>query len=288
MAARPPVAQTGGYAGGVADLPSRGPAVRALGLALPPAPMPIRAGARPLKRWLYVGVYTAELMLCMGEARVGPIPQRWWAVAMPDGTLRERTTISRAGVEIDRTGVRVRSRGIEVELTLGEREPVEVVSPAGGSYIWTRKQAAVPCVGTVSIDGRAFRIDGDCALVDESAGYHDRHTRWRWSAGVGRSEDGRRVGWNLVDGIHDAPQRSERTVWVDGEPREVGQVGFAPDLSAVAGLRFTEWSAREDNTNLLWLRSVYRQPFGAFAGELPGGLALAEGYGVMESHDVRW
>lgn len=104
----------------------------------------------------------------------------------------------------------------------------------------------------------------------------------------GLAEDGARVGWNLVAGIHDAPDASERTVWVDGDPHEVGPVAFAPDLSAVAGLRFGEWSAREDHTNLLLLRSHYRQPFGSFAGGLPGGLRLAEGYGVMEAHDVRW
>ncbi len=36
------------------------------------------------------------------------------------------------------------------------------------------------------------------------------------------------------------------------------------------------------------MRSDYRQPFGTFRGMLPGGVALAEGYGVMETHDVRW
>jgi hypothetical protein len=36
------------------------------------------------------------------------------------------------------------------------------------------------------------------------------------------------------------------------------------------------------------MRSDYRQPFGTFAGTLPGGIELAEGYGVMEEHDVRW
>src|SRR3712207_7172060 len=50
------------------------------------------------------------------------------------------------------------------------------------------------------------------------SGYHARHTSWRWSAGIGRAKDGRRVAWNLVDGVHDAPEASERTVWLDGEP----------------------------------------------------------------------
>jgi hypothetical protein len=36
------------------------------------------------------------------------------------------------------------------------------------------------------------------------------------------------------------------------------------------------------------MRSDYRQPFGSFSGELPGGLELESGYGVMEWHDVRW
>ena len=55
----------------------------------------------------------------------------------------------------------------------------------------------------------------------------------------------------------------------------------------MGGLRFTEWSAREDHTNLLLFRSDYRQPFGTFEGEV-GGVRLREGYGVMEQHDVRW
>ena len=36
------------------------------------------------------------------------------------------------------------------------------------------------------------------------------------------------------------------------------------------------------------MRSRYRQPFGTFSGVLPNGVRLAEGYGVMEDHDVRW
>ena len=65
---------------------------------------------------------------------------------------------------------------------------------------------------------------------------------------------------------------------------------FAADLSRVDGLVFHEWpdSARIDDTNLLVFSSRYRQPFGSFSGTLPNGLELAEGWGVMESHDVTW
>jgi len=254
----------------MASLPIRGDAVREVNLPLPPGRMPAWRRLRPLKRWRYVAVYSPELMLCVGDARIAGVPQRWWAVALPDGRLFEG------------------SRDAPIELRLDEGPGVEVVSPHGGSYIWTRKQAGIGVSGSVRLPHANYSIEGEFGFVDESAGYHARHTVWRWSAGIGRSRDGRAVAWNLVDGVHDAPRASERTVWVDGEPHEVGPVEFAEDLSAVGGLSFTEWSAREDHTNRLVMRSDYRQPFGSFAGELPGGLELESGYGVMEWHDVRW
>ena len=254
----------------MATLPIRGDAVRELDLPLPPGRMPTWRRGRPLKRWRYVAVYSPELMLCVGDARIAGVAQRWWAVALPDGQLFEG------------------ARDAPIELSVDEGPGVEVVSAHGRSYIWTRKQAGIGVAATVRVGARELRVDGPFGFVDESAGYHARHTLWRWSAGIGVARDGRRVAWNLVDGVHDAPQASERTVWVDGEPHEVGPLEFAADLSAVGGLRFTEWSAREDHTNRLVMRSDYRQPFGAFSGELPGGLELESGYGVMEWHDVRW
>jgi Protein of unknown function (DUF2804) len=265
-------------------LPARGPHVRELGLELPPTRA--RDGTRPLKRWRYVGVYTPELMLCVGDARVGPIPQRWWAVALPDGRLHERTTVGGGGVQLHGSRVVVERPDVRIDLDLEEGEGVEIVSPHGSNWIWTRKQALVPVTGRVVLGAREFGID-DVAFIDDSAGYHARHTAWQWSAGHGRLDDGRAVGWNLVTGVHDG-EPSERTVWVEGEPREVGPVEFADDLSGVGGMKFNAWSERRDHTNLLLFRNDYRQPFGTFSGELPGGLRLAAGYGVMEEHDVRW
>jgi hypothetical protein len=210
-------------------------------------------------------------------------------VALPDGSLFERTTSRRGGVLLESGRVRVAAPGAVIELELGEDagEEVEVASPHGRSWIWTRKRANTPARGRVLAGGHEHPVDGT-AFVDESAGYHARHTSWRWSAGVGRGQGGERLAWNLVEGVHDAPEASERTVWVDGEARQVGPVEFASDLSRVAGLRFNEWSAREHRSWRGLFRSDYRQPFGTFSGELPNGVPLAAGYGVMERHDVRW
>ena len=260
---------------------------------LPPEPMPLQRGGRPLKRWTYVGAFGPELMLCAASARIGVIRIAWWAVwDRVSGRLIQRTARGRGGVEVEPRRVAVRGRRASFDLAVGDGTPIEVVSPHGGQYAWTRKRAGVGARGWIELAGARRELDLR-AIVDESAGYHARHTAWRWSAGVGSLASGEPVAWNLVDGIHDAAEGSERAVWVAGVPREVAPVRFADDLSWVApaggaALRFTPEAVRARRENLILLRSDYEQPFGAFAGELPGAGRLAEGWGVMERHDVLW
>ncbi|HEY4281312.1 MAG TPA: DUF2804 family protein [Conexibacter sp.] len=266
-------------------------------LVLPPERMPVWRGTRPLKQWRYVGVYGPELMLCAGAVRLGVAHQSFWAVwDRAARRLRERTRLSRGGVELslDQPGrVAVNDNGISLELTLAEVDGVETLCPHGGAFAWTRKQGGIRAHGQVVLDGVARAIDA-LAVVDDSAGYHARHTAWRWSAGVGRASDGRAAAWNLVAGINDPATSSERTVWLDGVPAEASPARFAADLTAVAtpddggDLRFTTEAVRARDENLLLVRSSYRQPFGAFAGTLPGGIELAEGWGVMERHTAVW
>lgn len=263
---------------------------------LPPARMPAWRGARPLKRWRYVGVYGPELMLCVGLAHVGPGRQSFWAVWDRSGRrLHERTRLTGGGVRLglDRPGrLLVVDEQVEIDLTLEEVDGVETVCPNGGAYAWTRKQGGVRAHGVVRL-GRGERPLDALAVIDDSAGYHARRTAWRWCAGVGRTEYGRLAAWNLVEGINDPPRESERTVWIDGVPHEVGPVArFSADLGAVAtddgvDLRFAQEAVREHRENLLLVRSQYRQPFGTFAGAL-GDERLAEGYGVMEQHTAVW
>ena len=255
--------------------------------------MPGWRGTRPLKRWRYAGAYSPEVMLCVGDARVGPVPQRFWAVAEPGRPVTEATTIRRGGVHIDGPHVRVDTRDVQIDVTLDEDDGVASVHPSGSrGYVWTRKQAGVRARGVATVHGRTYEID--CAgAIDDTAGYHQRHTEWKWSTGVGTGAGGERVAWNLVEGVNDSPKDSERAIWIDGEPFEPQPVSFSDDLGRIAfaeggELRFDEWSAREDRTNVLLVRSRYRQPFGTFTGTLPGGVQLVRGYGVVEEHDVFW
>ena len=276
----------------------RGPGPgRPAGIPLPPGKMPLLRGGRMLKRWRYVGVYGPELMLCAGAARIGPARQSWWAVWERDrDRMHERTRLRPGGpVDVGEGHVRVRDGRVEIDLALEEAgaAPVEVVTADGRGYAWTRKRAPVIARGTIRVDGASRALDA-AGLIDESAGYHARHTAWRWCAGVGTArEDGGPVAWNLVAGIHDSATSSERTVWSAGGAREVGPVRFAEDLASVAfaeggALEFTAGAVRARRDNLLLFRSDYEQPFGTFRGMLPGGVELAEGYGVMERHVAVW
>ena len=198
----------------------------------------------------------------------------------------ERSARGAGGVEVSTSHLRIRGRAVRAELVLGDGAPVEVVSPHGREYIWTRKRAGVTARGTVELHGTTRAVDLR-AVIDESAGYHARRTAWRWSAGVGTAASGAAVAWNLVAGVHDG-EPSERAVWVDGVPHAAGPADFADDLSRVGELTFAAEAVRARRENLLIVASDYEAPFGAFAGTLPVAGPLREGFGVMERHEVRW
>lgn len=259
--------------------------------------MPIRQGSRPLKRWCYVGVFGPDVMLCAGTAQVGPVPQSFWAVwDRHAGVLETETVLARAKrVRVDPKAVAIRSGPVRLEVAVSATaEPVEVVSPHGSSYIWTRK-TPIRADGHLTL-GMEVRSISAFGILDESAGYHARQTEWEWSAGVGTTVDGWPVTWNLVRGVHDSETSSERTVWVQGRPSEAPPVRFSEELDEISGVdgsvvRFDQEAVRRRRENLGLVRSDYVQPFGRFHGTLPGGVELsrqAPAFGVMERHSAHW
>jgi hypothetical protein len=258
--------------------------------------MRVFLGGRPRKRWRYVGVFSEELMACAALVTVAAARQSFWALyERPGGRLRERTRLlpRRGEVELPPGRMRVRDRGVVIDLRLGEDAGIEALCSHGRQQVWTRKQAGIPARGTLALDGGPAREIEALAVIDDTAGYHARVTEWWWSAGVGLGADGVALAWNLVSGVNDPPSGSERAVWVEGEPREVPPVRFTADLSRIScedgsELRFSEEALRARKENLLIVKSDYRAPFGTFSGTLPCGLPLAHGLGVCEHHRARW
>ena len=309
----------------IEGLPWRGPNGARPDLPLPPEKLPLRRGGRFRKRWRYVGAFSEELLVCAARIHVGPLAQNFWAVCdRESGEMWEKTRMllpgARGDVWTEHSGgeevvaelgdmgvldyapdegslVRIDSdvRGpedVRAFLHCGSGKWAEAICPTDeGQYVWTRKRADVPIECDVRVGDRRWRVEAR-GMEDESAGYHPRHTVWSWSSGVGRTTDGHSVGWNLVTGINDPPQSSERAIWVDREPSEPGPVKFdgleAIEFDGGSRLQFTREFERSKQENRLLVKYTYRQPFGSFAGTLPGDLELERGLGVMEFHDAVW
>jgi hypothetical protein len=255
--------------------------------------MPLRRDGGLRKRWRYVGFYGETVMLCAAKAEVGPASSSFWVFWDREQGRELAHTVLRPGsheVTFDGPWLIIDGPDLHARLRLGEAEPIESICPSGSGWGWTRKRAGVPIAGQVEVPGRRMRIEG-YGVDDESAGYHARHTSWLWSAGVGTAVDGRPVAWNLVEGINDPPENSERAVWVDGVPHEPAPVAF----DALDAIRFADGTrldfageaerSRDDNFGLI--RSTYRHRFGTFSGALDG-IDLREARGVMESHTALW
>jgi len=269
------------------------------------ARLPLLRAGRPLKRWRYVGVFCEELMACAALVQVGPAKQSFWAVftraqerageSSIGGRLRERThmLVRRRVVNLCPGHMVVRDGDILLDLALDENEGIQTRCPHGDGEVWTRKQAGGRAHGTLALDGGRPREIEALAVIDDTAGYHSRHTEWYWSAGVGVGEEGAALAWNLVAGVNDPQTGSERAVWVDGVPSEAAPVRFAADLSEIVAeddsrLSFAAEAQRKRKENLLIVSSDYTAPFGTFSGTLPGGITLASGLGVVEHHRAKW
>jgi len=296
----------------LSQLPWRGPGEDRPDLPLPPGKMPLRNKGILRKQWRYVAAFAEPFSVCAARVQVGPLRQTFWAVVDRErGEIHENTKLrlpgSRGEVYRQRPGGgpapnlgrekdsglvdEIRAGDVRVRLEVGEGNWAESICPAGDTYVWTRKRCDVPIRCRVQVGDREWEADAR-GVEDESAGYHPRHTVWSWSAGVGRTRDGRSVGWNLVEGVNDPTERSERSIWLDGEPSEPGPVRFE-DLDAIAfddgsRLEFSPEAERRAAQRRPLISYEYVQPFGTFIGTLPGGIELESGLGVMEFHDAHW
>jgi hypothetical protein len=277
----------------VVSLPYRGDGSdRPRHIPLPPQSLPLLWQWRLRKQWRYISFWSSEFLICVAGIEVGPVRQEFWGVWDRQGKqLWEKTRLYPKAVKMRPNGVQVQEKEVAIDLDFTENSGFEVVTPVGHAYTWTRKQL-LPTTGTVRLGGKTHTLNGTM-LIDDNAGYHPRHTRWQWSGGAGKATTGEEIGWIVIVGLNDDPQVSEQTVWVNGVPRQVGPVQFADDLSSLSfsegtHLTFTQEAVRQRNDNLLLVRSAYAQPFGSFHGTLPGGLEIAEAYGVMEWHDAVW
>ncbi len=276
-----------------ADRPYRGNGVDRPSVPLPPDRLPILRAGQLRKHWQYVSFWSRELSFCAAWADVGPLRKEYWGIwDRASGRSQQRAHLFTRRVQIEPNRVYVRDGDTEIAVTFEDCVSFEVYMPADHAYIWSRKDYCREARGVVC-HGETRRAVAGVMFVDVNAGYHERSTHWRWAAGAGLDQDNRLVAFNAIIGLHDHPECSERTIWVDGEEREMGPVTFSKDLSTVSfteggTLRFQPEALIEQHTNLLLVRSDYLHWFGTYTGTLPGGIELNEAPGVRERHDALW
>ena len=231
-------------------------------------------------------------MLCVASVRIGPARQAFWAVwdRRDSGRLLERTTLGRGGVRLAPGRAQVtRPRPAARPRDSRRSAGIETVCPSGRAYAWTRKQGGVRARGAADARRRAARACGprgdrrhrrllraphDLALVRRG-----RHRPRRPAAGLEPGERGQRP----------ATPRASAPCGSTASRTSRRRAPSPPDLPRVDGLALRRPRPRgTHDENLLPGPQLYRQPFGTFSGALPGGVELAEGYGVMEAHDVWW
>ena len=135
--------------------------------------------------------------------------------------------------------------------------------------------------------------------IDFSKGYPPRHTFWNWTSFMGKTEDGREIGMNLVDGFNG---NIENVMWIDGENRILGKMlyDYQPPIAtskwevnaADASIQLTMLpkGARKENINVLLMKSRFTQVYGPIEGFIRENdkLVKVSGFGVMEEHEALW
>lgn len=186
----------------------------------------------------------------------------------------------------------------------GAPEPLTAVCPVPGDRVtMTQKSALIPAEGEVRVGGRTFRLEEAFASLDYTHGFLARQTRWRWASGCGRLADGRRFGFNLVEGHNDGLV-TENGMWLEDRLWPLGRARFEFDpgrplepwaISTEDGsvrLFFQAEGVRSEDFDYRLVASQYEQPIGSFSGTVrtPEGEELAvEGLpGVTENHRSVW
>lgn len=280
------------------------------------------------RRWAYAAAGEGDTVLGAAVAELGPL-----VVAFAFATLEGRTVTWHGRLRASRSagvgavpsaGARVTGRrgrihldgrgGLEVDLpTEGGRlvgriatrtDVVPVVlstrTPQGGWNV-TEKAAGTQADLTAALgDGPAVVHRAAGGWRDWTSGRQDRRTTWRWAAGAGRAEGGRRVGINASTGMNGTGP-GEDVVWWDGRPHRLQLDDLAPVGDAAAGswrvagphteLTLTPDGVRSRQEHLGLVRSDYTQPIGRWHGRLraPDGSDCEVSLnGVAEEHLAVW
>lgn len=196
--------------------------------------------------------------------------------------------------------VRFEAPGLRVALDF--RDPgagmSAIAASPGRPFHHTWKICAMPVRLALEIDGARSEAQASGTL-DFTLGYPPRHTDWNWASLDGVTDDGQRIGVNLVAHFMNG---QENALWLGDELRPLAQAVFQYDparllepwrvrtADGVLDVEFVPEGQRREDISIGVLASRFTQPFGRFSGTLrtASGVKKIEGFGVVEQHHAVW
>ncbi|CAA0110236.1 Uncharacterised protein [Zhongshania aliphaticivorans] len=197
--------------------------------------------------------------------------------------------------------------GLEISASIDESNtpPLALCSRAGyQGWVYTRKNAAMPCEGHIVWGGKDINLAEIKALasVDWTAGYMRGETFWNWGSLSASLADGRRLGMNLAAGVNETGF-TENALWLDDRLIKVDMVNFEFDryqasspwrmrsADGIVNIVFTPKGQRKEKINALFIASNFTQHFGVFNGEIRLAdevININNCWGFAEDHFARW
>ncbi|RPH51002.1 MAG: DUF2804 domain-containing protein [Desulfobacteraceae bacterium] len=287
-----------------------------------------------IKRWQYLGICSDEIIFGAAIVNLGYMTNMFtyifnrgegkikqYEAILPSGKAAFFTGSSRNGAASFKSGntslefinrhenilAKISAGGkLQAELIfLKSEEPLCCTTRVGlGGFNYTHKEAGIPARGFISHDGKRWEISEikSSGVLDYTLGYLARTTFWNWASGGGFDVSGKRIGFNLVQGVNETGF-TENVFWINGRMVKTDVVDFKySDLDLLksweinsndgrVNLLFYPEGERASDINIGLIASRFHQPFGRFEGRLTDGKEswqLKNAAGFAEEHYAKW
>lgn len=160
--------------------------------------------------------------------------------------------------------------------------PMVVVLPFSDNRAMYSHKCLMPVEGEVMVGSDRVQLhhSRSSLILDDHKGYYPYITRYDWVTGLGFSDKGERIGFNLTDNqVKNQALYNENVLWIEGTPHLLPPVQITrpqgpkgpwqiKDQEGKVELQFLPVTHTSVNLNLLLLRSKYEGPYGYFNGSI--------------------